>query len=391
MLAGANGAGKTQLLKLVAGIVWPAPAARPVRCYVLGRASAAGPAGLREEIAYLGAERQDKYQRRGWDMSAQRVVGTGLYRTDIPLDDLSAADRRRVLRILGSLGSAALAQRPFLSLSYGQRRVILLARALAARPRLLLLDEVLNGLDAANRRRVLAWLARVRRLPWVLATHRLEDVPVSASHALLLERGRIAYAGPMRSAPLAAWLDGRRRRPRPAAHRRAARPRAQPGAPRQRARVPRRACGAQRADAYGAHRRLVGGARRQRRGQDHAAAHAVRRPRRRHRRDRRAPGIEPGVPLEDFRKRVGLIAPHLHADHPRRLTVAEVVQSGRHASIGLNEPPSTADRAAARRALAAFGLSQPGAAAAGGAVVRPVAPRAVRACLGARAGAAAAR
>ena len=137
---------------------------------------------------------------------------------------LSAADRRRVLRILGSLGSAALAQRPFLSLSYGQRRVILLARALAARPRLLLLDEVLNGLDAANRRRVLAWLARARRLPWVLATHRREDVPVSASHALLLERGRIAYAGPVRGAPLAAWLDGRRRRPRPAARRRAARP-----------------------------------------------------------------------------------------------------------------------------------------------------------------------
>ena len=357
VLVGANGAGKTQLLKLVAGIVWPAPAARPVRSYRLGRESAASPAGFKDEIAYLGAERQDKYQRRGWDASAQRVVGTGLYRTDIPLDELSAADRRRVLRILGSLGSAALARRPFSSLSYGQRRVILLARALAARPRLLLLDEVLNGLDAANRRRVLAWLARARRLPWVLATHRREDVPVSASHALLMERGRIAYAGPMRRAPLAARLDGRRRRPPAPARRRAARPgRSLVRLANARVFLAERAVlsgltltvrtgdwwvvhGANGAGKTTLLRTLYG---------DHGVASGgiVERS-----------GIEPGVPLEDFRKRVGLIAPHLHADHPRRLTVEEVVQSGRHASIGLNEPPSSADRAAARRALAAFGLS----------------------------------
>ena len=49
-------------------------------------------------------------------------------------------------------------------------------------------------------------------------------------------------------------------------------------------------------------------------------------------------GIEPGVPLQVFKTRVGLVAPHLQADHPQELTVAEVVQSGRHASIGLNDP-----------------------------------------------------
>jgi molybdate transport system ATP-binding protein len=69
-------------------------------------------------------------------------------------------------------------------------------------------------------------------------------------------------------------------------------------------------------------------------------------------------GIAAGVPLERFRKRVGLVAPHLQAEHPRGLTVAEVVQSGRHASIGLNGAPSPADRAAARRTLALFGLTR---------------------------------
>jgi len=64
------------------------------------------------------------------------------------------------------------------------------------------------------------------------------------------------------------------------------------------------------------------------------------------------------VPLEHFKRRVGLVAPHLQADHPRELTVSEVVQSGRHASIGLNGAPSSADRAAAARALALFGLTR---------------------------------
>jgi ABC-type molybdenum transport system ATPase subunit/photorepair protein PhrA len=67
-------------------------------------------------------------------------------------------------------------------------------------------------------------------------------------------------------------------------------------------------------------------------------------------------GVAPGVPLDVFKRRVGLVAPHLQADHPQHLTVAEVVQTGRHASIGLNARPTRADRAAASRALARFGL-----------------------------------
>ena len=358
VLAGANGAGKTQLLKLVAGLVWPTPTPRGALTYRLGRELASSAFGFKDEIAYLGAERQDKYQRRGWDMSAERIVGTGLYRTDIPLDALTPADRRRVHAILGSLGSRELAAQPFPSLSYGQRRLVLLARALAARPRLLLLDEVLNGLDEVNRRRVLGWLAqRSRRLPWVLATHRLEDLPAGATHALVLEAGRIVYSGRLRGAPLSRWLAARR-----------------PAAPGPRRRARRRGPGLVRlhqARVYLDERAVLSGLSLTVRPGDWWVVHgengsgkttlvrtlygdhgvavggAVERA-----------GVVPGVPLEDFKKRVGLVAPHLQADQPRGLTVAEVVQSGRHASVGLNAPPSAADRAAARRALAAFGLTR---------------------------------
>jgi len=393
VLAGGNGAGKTQLLKLIAGAVWPEPARRAVRRYARGRQAWTAPAEVREDIAYVGAERQDKYQRYGWNMSVERIVGTGVHRTDIPLTPLSALDRRRVRRALRALGVAHLAARPFLSLSYGERRVALLARALASRPRLLLLDEVLNGLDAVNRARVLGWLARrARRLPWVLATHRLEDVPRGANRALVLEHGRIVYRGRLRRAPLAAWLE---------------RPHSKPAAPAEHS-VGRRAHGleahpsGQAAPAEHSVARQAQGlaaTRRARRGRelvrlcgarvyldgsralsdislavhsgecwvvhgrngsgkttlirtlygDHGVAVGGRIER---------AGHGAGVPLERFKKRVGLVAPHLQAEHPRELTVSEVVQSGRHASVGLNDAPSAADRSAARRALALFGLSR---------------------------------
>ena len=355
VLAGGNGAGKTQLLKILGGIVWPAPAGAPVLRYCMKNQLSTTAHGIKEEIAYLGAERQDKYQRYGWNMSAERIVGTGLYRTDIPLDRISAADARRIHGVLTSLGVDHLAQRPFLSLSYGERRVVLMARALLARPRLLLLDEVFNGLDEVNRGRILHWLARAgRRLPWVLATHRLEDVPPGSTHALVLDRGRIIYRGSRRGAPLARWL---------------APPLAATGDAPRRARRGRPLVSLRNAAVHLDERRVLQGVSLTvRPGEwwlihghngsgkttllrtlygDHgvAAGGTVERA-----------GVIPGVHLDIFKKRVGLIAPHLQADHPRELTVLEVVQSGRYASIGLNDPPTRADREAARHALELFGL-----------------------------------
>ena len=46
-------------------------------------------------------------------------------------------------------------------------------------------------------------------MPWILATHRVEDVPDSATHALVLDKGRVVYRGALRNAPLAKWLSGR--------------------------------------------------------------------------------------------------------------------------------------------------------------------------------------
>jgi ABC-type molybdenum transport system ATPase subunit/photorepair protein PhrA len=68
-------------------------------------------------------------------------------------------------------------------------------------------------------------------------------------------------------------------------------------------------------------------------------------------------GIVPGVPLEKFKLRTAYVAPHLQTWQAPKMSVMEVVASGRYASIGLNEAITSRDRHHAERALRRFGLS----------------------------------
>jgi len=372
VLVGANGAGKTQLLKLISGAVWPVPECRPVRRYRWGNQVRTTPYEAQDEIAYVGPERQDRYERYGWNHSVEQVIGTGIHRSDIPLQELTAADLRTIAALARRLDISALLPRRFLTLSYGERRLVLLARAVASRPRLLLMDELLNGLDAARHANALRFLAATRRsrLPWILSVHRPQDVPAGATHALILEAGRIAYRGVVSRAPLANWFAraGGQAAAAVRALEAAARKRPRAARTRRRARMLVRLTHADvfldehpalsgitltlnEGDCWVVHghngsgkstfiRTLYG---------DHGVAAGGRIER---------AGIVPGVPLENFKRTVGLVAPHLQADHPRGLTVAEVVQSGRHASIGLVDAPTAADRAAARAALGFFGMQE---------------------------------
>ncbi len=358
VLIGANGAGKTQLLKLLAGDVWPTPGGPGRRIYRLRGERFDEPHGVKEQVAYLGAERQDRYEHYQWNHRVAAIVGTGLYRTDIPLERLTAADRGKIHALLARLGIAPLAQRRFLTLSYGERRLVLLARALAWRPALLLLDELLNGLDEPNRQRVLRLihLLRHRSLPWVLATHRLEDIPPSATHLARLTRGRLSHC---------ARINRLHRRARTAPRR--APQRARPA--RERAAEPLLSLrnGWVWLDGQAVLRHLNF----QIRQGDCWLVHGpngsgkstllralygdigVASPGQIRRR-----GIEAGVPISEFKRRVGLIAPELQATLPLYLKVADVVVSGLHASVGLDEPPSEAERRQAMRVLARFGAAR---------------------------------
>ncbi len=359
LLIGGNGAGKTQLLKLISGAVWPTPTGRELRRYRWRGETFDTPAGILDEIAYVGAERQDRYEHYEWNFRAHEVVGTGLQRTDIPMRELSAPEQRRVAGLLRRLDIESLAERRFLTLSYGERRLVLIARALASKPKLLLLDEVANGLDARNHARLLAWLASTAgsSMPWVFATHRREDVSDSVTHLLELEQGRVKRSGatrPARARELLrqeemAFFRGR--------------------APRRGARARKLLVSMQHANVHVDEAHILHEIDLELRAGDCCVVHGpngsgkstllrtiygdhgvaaggtIMRA-----------GIVPGVPLEQFKLRTAYVAPHLQTWHAPKMAVIEVVASGRYASIGLNDAITASDRKHAERALRRFGL-----------------------------------
>ncbi len=366
LVLGASGAGKTQLLKVVAGDVWPDAANGASRRYRLAGQWHEEPVEAREEIVWLGPERQDRYERYGWNYPVLEVVGTGLYRTDIPLHRLSAGDRAKCLTFLRRAGCERLARRRFLTLSYGERRLVLLARALAWRASVLLLDEVATGLDEANRARLYRVLGATsaRHMTWICSAHRREDIPPGATHLLWLHAGRVGYAGPMRplrlrAALAAATAEQAKTRPGPRRVRGGAR------------RPPRALIEITAAGVYADGKRLLRDVNLTvRRGEcwvvhgangagkstllrtlygDHGVATGG---------TIKRAWQGPGIPLDDFRARTGLIAPHLQTDYPRHYSVLDTVVSGLHSSIGLNLRATGNEQRRARAALAALGMRQ---------------------------------
>jgi molybdate transport system ATP-binding protein len=357
LLIGANGAGKSQFLKLLAGERWPTPSVHARRSYRDAAGEALTVAELKRCVQLVSAERQDKYLRYDWDHKVAAVVATGCMASDIPRRRLRAEERRRVTRLLRRSGLWRLRRRRLLTLSYGERRLVMLTRALAARPALLLLDEPYNGLDAAQRRRLDRLLAQLLAAPLtlVVAAHRLADAPAGLRRVLMLARGRLVYRGARRGLPARALA------PAPVARRR-----------KQAIVAPAPAtplvelAGVRLYRDYrlvlrdlslrieaGEHWAIVGvnGS-----GKttllrfllgDLPAALGGRVIRRGHAR---------GTPLEAWRRRLGFVSPELQAECLAPASVEELVVSGLRASVGLNSPATPAERRAARAALARVGL-----------------------------------
>jgi iron complex transport system ATP-binding protein len=194
-ILGANGSGKTSLLKALTGYLSPTSG----------------------EIALLGR----RYGACDWrELRLQIGVVTSAFAASIPPAEpaletvvsgkfaqldlwhrTSAADRAAARRWLRFVGLAALAERPWAYLSQGERQRVLIARALMARPRLLILDEPCAGLDPVARETFLQFvdtLARRRRGPaLVLVTHHAEEIVPAFTHALLLRAGAAVAAGPI--------------------------------------------------------------------------------------------------------------------------------------------------------------------------------------------------
>lgn len=196
-LIGPNGAGKSTLIKAILGLV---PLARG-RISVLGRT----PAAARRDVAYVPqADTLDPE----FPISVGQVVMMGRYRRIGWLHRPRPGDKKATARALEQVGLADRARHRFGTLSGGQRQRVLLARAIAAEPRLLLLDEPFNGVDVVSEQALLDAIAALKATgaAVVIATHDLALAHLACEGVCLLNRRQYGFG------PTAATLTPKRLR-----------------------------------------------------------------------------------------------------------------------------------------------------------------------------------
>ncbi|MET0896334.1 MAG: ATP-binding cassette domain-containing protein [Mycobacterium sp.] len=194
-LLGPNGAGKTTILGFCGAETFPTSGVVRVLGAQLGKVELAK---LRKAIGHVNPRHPLEFP-----LKVREVVLTGVTGTiDLPLrwtpdpDDLIRVDA-----LIDTLGLRHRAEDRWNTLSQGERGRALIARALVARPQLLLLDEPSTGLDLAAREQLLGTVADLVRthpeLASITVTHHLEELPTTTTHVLLIADGRIVAQGPI--------------------------------------------------------------------------------------------------------------------------------------------------------------------------------------------------
>ena len=194
-LLGANGSGKTMLLKILTGYEWPTSGHVSVLQKRYGECDLRR---LRKSIGWVSSvlEHQVPQQDSALEITASGFDSSfGVYRV---LDDASLARCRAALE---SMRARTFETQVFATLSQGEQKRTLIARALVNRPALLVLDEACGGLDPVSRASFLDDLGNLTQAPQgptlVLVTHHVEEIPAWISHAMLLKEGGVVANGPI--------------------------------------------------------------------------------------------------------------------------------------------------------------------------------------------------
>ncbi|ONM49238.1 ABC transporter ATP-binding protein [Nocardia donostiensis] len=194
VVLGPNGAGKTSLLRVAAAETHPTSGTAHLLGEVLGRVDVSE---LRPRIGLSSAAVAARVPSD--EKVSDLVVSAGyavLGRWRERYDDI---DTDRAIDMLESLGAEHLLDRSYGTLSEGERKRVLIARALMTDPELLLLDEPAAGVDLGGREELVERLGDLAADPdspaIVLVTHHVEEIPPGFTHGLLLNEGSVVAQG----------------------------------------------------------------------------------------------------------------------------------------------------------------------------------------------------
>jgi iron complex transport system ATP-binding protein len=196
VILGPNGAGKTTMLNMASSYLYPSTGTATILGERLG---AVDVFELRPRIGMAGIAIADKLPRR---QTVLRTVLTAAYgMTAHWHEEYEWMDEQRALAFLDRLGMSDYLDREFGTLSEGERKRTLIARAMMTDPELLLLDEPAAGLDLGGREDLVRRLGRLARDPYapsmIMVTHHVEEIAPGFTHVLMIRQGQVLAAGPL--------------------------------------------------------------------------------------------------------------------------------------------------------------------------------------------------
>ncbi|MCJ2166217.1 MULTISPECIES: ATP-binding cassette domain-containing protein [unclassified Pseudodesulfovibrio] len=197
IVLGDNGAGKSSLLKLITSEIAPY-ADDPQGVGVIQRLGGMTMDEARPLIGVVSPELQARYARElGWEVTAEETVMSGFRGSVGMLDEPTGPEKLQAQKWLEIMDLKGMGTRRLRHMSYGQQRRVFLARAMAPRPKLLLLDEPLSGLDPVSRKQMAGVIQRLAEAgtPFIMVTHHAEDRVAAINKVMVLEKGKQRFCG----------------------------------------------------------------------------------------------------------------------------------------------------------------------------------------------------
>ncbi|WIM69014.1 ABC transporter ATP-binding protein [Corynebacterium breve] len=194
VILGPNGAGKTTLIRMAAAEEFPTEGT----AFVLGEQF--GKTDMRDLRAAIGVTSAAVAHRiPSEEIVGDLVVSAGYAVMGRWREEYDEMDYAQAEEALEQIGAMHLIDRTWGTLSEGERKRVLIARAIMTNPELLIMDEPGAGLDLGGREDLVAYVGELALDPdapaMVMITHHVEEIPFGFTHAMLLDEGNVVAQG----------------------------------------------------------------------------------------------------------------------------------------------------------------------------------------------------